>query len=1783
MATVVSMGPETGSKLDGNGASPCDLLPPQPPCRSSSRRVDRSGRSRSYGMPATRRSAGGATVPQAGAAPPRDEHLRSRLGGKRGGSTGAMMRRNRDGCGQPPQCQVDLRNEQQMSTMKVEDPKKTKPRAKMLVELGSIENPIEEAKKGGADLPDRKHEANDKMKDVITWIAAVSLTDEVVQGAVSDARSLKVKSALTWDVAYTFTGEVMQSALTRQPRLTSENVEAAVGVAPKDASMESDDECEDMQTFVSCDSFDHVESDELRFFEMASLIAKKAVDVTAYNFDTVDYDDEAEAKAIINVEFDGDQADHALRKQVEAILTESDVLEATQSKASPIVSVEAARRAARQTLLQASSSGTLLSALMQGKGEAQKDETNELREAAMKTLIGAVGDGRLEHAFRHNVSPPRPTVDEEESHDLKHLARNTLMDAAMDGRLEAAFQAARSDTGFGAQMEVDDLDSMRCRAKDALLTNLKNHRLEQEIDRVRATREETSLRCDARRTLLSASLDGSLVDAFKQIKASRRQSVDQQELADAKRATRNALVSGLNDGRLAAALRSVPEPQTQAADQEVDMERVRLQARFALVNGVKDGRLAAALRRDEVPPLPRDKELEARAAARDALVNGLNDRRLAAALRSARQTNAQEVDLEMVRLQARRALVEGARDGRLAAALRLGDAPASTGTKENIEMIRLQTRDALIRGLQDGRLAVALRRDKEDHLEDVEMIRVQARDALVGGLKDGRLAAALRRDKALSSLRCDETVNEDNCEVQIQVRDALVSGLSDGRLAKALRLVTQTPAVKNEDSNNVRMQVREALVNGLHNGRLEAAFRPSEVVTIKDVDAARVRIRDTLSKAAVDGSLCRAIRSVPEKQSSTVAEEAENVEELRCQARDLLLGAVADGRLSSALSTVKKGSRDSVEEEDGDEELRNQLRGLFLNAVSDGRLSTVLQEAQAEAGATSELSADEEDDVEDIETLRNLAASSFLRGASDGRLKLALHEVAASRAELSEEEILRAEVLSTLASAADDGRLARSLSIMKESREKAVQEAEIEELRCSVRDTLLTGLNTGSLYDALRASVETSNSEEAALEKELEDARSMARNILVETLHNGQLETAITEIHEARRQKRQDEELDDARSLARSILVETLENGELETAIIEMHEARRQKREVEELDDARSLARSILVETLENGQLETAIIEMHEARRQKREVEEARLLMRDTIFSAAVDGRLATALGNLKTTDVAQFEEESLRRNARDAFLAGARDGRLRDALQEVKLMKPTPVDEADQETLRRNVRKAFLAGAMDGRLRDALEEVKLTKATAVDDVDQEESLRRKARNAFLAGARDGRLRDALQEVKSTPVDGMDQDTASLRHQLCSTLLKAAVTGDLENAVNKLIKARESSEEDVKMSSNSLQHKVQDALLKATADGRLGSILSEKACQSSRRPQVSPLDLDESVSDNGSCFADITPPQTCQRNSATAEEKSMGVGIASLAVDSMHKAEARIAALEVANAATQPRAQEEEDTPRTHVPKTPVKSRRRIIGAVVRPDALSPPTLPHCEDLVAPIEVSKTSRSRKHRHSSESGTPSGHKRSSRPTSSALMFQMDDQPTSPKLNARESSLTRGYDALDVQVFAMHDFDEISPRSGTPSASAPLRPYSTPSTPTRPASSCGGVDAFGMLGSGSIGRSDLHSSSGGRRGAALRHHRSASALMADLGDESLSGSRLASQNRDGSSFATPPPSSPAGSRSLKVSKSSPSFLPAINGSTTKSLPAINSHGAKASVGNAVGWQRTKSWCM
>eukprot|EP00927_Polykrikos_kofoidii_P020051 TRINITY_DN1944_c0_g1_i8.p1 TRINITY_DN1944_c0_g1~~TRINITY_DN1944_c0_g1_i8.p1 ORF type:complete len:1755 (+),score=419.15 TRINITY_DN1944_c0_g1_i8:104-5266(+) len=1720
MATVVSMGPETGSKLDGNGASPCDLLPPQPPCRSSSRRVDRSGRSRSYGMPATRRSAGGATVPQAGAAPPRDEHLRSRLGGKRGGSTGAMMRRNRDGCGQPPQCQVDLRNEQQMSTMKVEDPKKTKPRAKMLVELGSIENPIEEAKKGGADLPDRKH--------------------EVVQGAVSDARSLKVKSALTWDVAYTFTGEVMQSALTRQPRLTSENVEAAVGVAPKDASMESDDECEDMQTFVSCDSFDHVESDELRFFEMASLIAKKAVDVTAYNFDTVDYDDEAEAKAIINVEFDGDQADHALRKQVEAILTESDVLEATQSKASPIVSVEAARRAARQTLLQASSSGTLLSALMQGKGEAQKDETNELREAAMKTLIGAVGDGRLEHAFRHNVSPPRPTVDEEESHDLKHLARNTLMDAAMDGRLEAAFQAARSDTGFGAQMEVDDLDSMRCRAKDALLTNLKNHRLEQEIDRVRATREETSLRCDARRTLLSASLDGSLVDAFKQIKASRRQSVDQQELADAKRATRNALVSGLNDGRLAAALRSVPEPQTQAADQEVDMERVRLQARFALVNGVKDGRLAAALRRDEVPPLPRD--------------------------------------------------------------------------KENIEMIRLQTRDALIRGLQDGRLAVALRRDKEDHLEDVEMIRVQARDALVGGLKDGRLAAALRRDKALSSLRCDETVNEediemvrlqarnalvcglkdgrlaaalrsdqDNCEVQIQVRDALVSGLSDGRLAKALRLVTQTPAVKNEDSNNVRMQVREALVNGLHNGRLEAAFRPSEVVTIKDVDAARVRIRDTLSKAAVDGSLCRAIRSVPEKQSSTVAEEAENVEELRCQARDLLLGAVADGRLSSALSTVKKGSRDSVEEEDGDEELRNQLRGLFLNAVSDGRLSTVLQEAQAEAGATSELSADEEDDVEDIETLRNLAASSFLRGASDGRLKLALHEVAASRAELSEEEILRAEVLSTLASAADDGRLARSLSIMKESREKAVQEAEIEELRCSVRDTLLTGLNTGSLYDALRASVETSNSEEAALEKELEDARSMARNILVETLHNGQLETAITEIHEARRQKRQDEELDDARSLARSILVETLENGELETAIIEMHEARRQKREVEELDDARSLARSILVETLENGQLETAIIEMHEARRQKREVEEARLLMRDTIFSAAVDGRLATALGNLKTTDVAQFEEESLRRNARDAFLAGARDGRLRDALQEVKLMKPTPVDEADQETLRRNVRKAFLAGAMDGRLRDALEEVKLTKATAVDDVDQEESLRRKARNAFLAGARDGRLRDALQEVKSTPVDGMDQDTASLRHQLCSTLLKAAVTGDLENAVNKLIKARESSEEDVKMSSNSLQHKVQDALLKATADGRLGSILSEKACQSSRRPQVSPLDLDESVSDNGSCFADITPPQTCQRNSATAEEKSMGVGIASLAVDSMHKAEARIAALEVANAATQPRAQEEEDTPRTHVPKTPVKSRRRIIGAVVRPDALSPPTLPHCEDLVAPIEVSKTSRSRKHRHSSESGTPSGHKRSSRPTSSALMFQMDDQPTSPKLNARESSLTRGYDALDVQVFAMHDFDEISPRSGTPSASAPLRPYSTPSTPTRPASSCGGVDAFGMLGSGSIGRSDLHSSSGGRRGAALRHHRSASALMADLGDESLSGSRLASQNRDGSSFATPPPSSPAGSRSLKVSKSSPSFLPAINGSTTKSLPAINSHGAKASVGNAVGWQRTKSWCM
>jgi len=189
----------------------------------------------------------------------------------------------------------------------------------------------------------------------------------------------------------------------------------------------------------------------------------------------------------------------------------------------------------------------------------------------------------------------------------------------------------------------------------------------------------------------------------------------------------------------------------------------------------------------------------------------------------------------------------------------------------------------------------------------------------------------------------------------------------------------------------------------------------------------------------------------------------------------------------------------------------------------------------------------------------------------------------------------------------------------------------------------------------------------------------------------------------------------------------------------------------------------------------------------------------------------------------------------------------------------------------------------------------------------------------------------------------------------------------------------------------------------------------------------------------------------------------------------------------------------------------PTKTRRRIFGKITRTASdvdLQP-------DLLTQLPTRRSSR--------------------HPLRQVTAFSLDcDSPrgqrASPSASARESSITRGYDALGAQFFHMHDSDDVPP-------------FLPAVAPPRRSNRHGDVNIpFGQS-------------------TELARTQSLSALMMDVGMESASCRKFLKTNA-----AAQPVSANSRSRSLtalKVTKSSSSFLPAISGN--KAMPQI---GSKAS---------------
>jgi len=256
-------------------------------------------------------------------------------------------------------------------------------------------------------------------------------------------------------------------------------------------------------------------------------------------------------------------------------------------------------------------------------------------------------------------------------------------------------------------------------------------------------------------------------------------------------------------------------------------------------------------------------------------------------------------------------------------------------------------------------------------------------------------------------------------------------------------------------------------VEGFHS---EVEDFENETSKAADYESLRQEARDTLLKAAMNGTLGAAFRTVRGKAEP--AEPPVDVEALRSEARDALLKAAQSGRLANAFRQMR--------EKDETEVLREQARDTLLAAAGDGRLSAALHQARSEA---------------EIETLRSQAAGALLRATADGRLKEALLKTRED-AQASALEAARLEARATLVRAAMDGRLSTALETARE-----------ESLRLEARDLLMSAARDGRLTTALQS-----------VQKDpVEAVREKARLALMKTAEGGKLESAMAEIMETRK------------------------------------------------------------------------------------------------------------------------------------------------------------------------------------------------------------------------------------------------------------------------------------------------------------------------------------------------------------------------------------------------------------------------------------------------------------------------------------------------------------------------------------------------------------------------------------------------------------------------------------------------------------------------------------------
>jgi hypothetical protein len=437
--------------------------------------------------------------------------------------------------------------------------------------------------------------------------------------------------------------------------------------------------------------------------------------------------------------------------------------------------------------------------------------------------------------------------------------------------------------------------------------------------------------------------------------------------------------------------------------------------------------------------------------------------------------------------------------------------------------------EGCIEELRDGAVA-ALKKASEDGLHDqlkgqmraMEELRRTSSSRLLEAANNGSLQKALpslRESEALAAPSRSGDGSDDVKEIQLKARDVLLQASGNGRLTEALQDSAKPKKAGciarplTAELTSLRGEMRGLLVKAARDGSFEKALeelRPQAGTSLpwyplqfmqwkpedwpksaaeleaESIEQVRLQARELLLEAGGDGRLREVLEASKQEKLEAEAEEA------RLLARDLLLEA---GENDSLLSSLNEVAKQAPLDEAG---LMRKMAREMLTQVGDARFLAAFQEAADAAGLEFELRPKSQggrsapsspspsaaapasyvqQDVE-MENLRDVASRQLVEAAADGRFLKALEEAsgqeaasgveAAARPGTADLDTLREQARTKFAEASADGTFVRAL----QEAQQPYFDDELDEIRQRVRGKLEASVRDGALLEVLGQSAE---------------------------------------------------------------------------------------------------------------------------------------------------------------------------------------------------------------------------------------------------------------------------------------------------------------------------------------------------------------------------------------------------------------------------------------------------------------------------------------------------------------------------------------------------------------------------------------------------------------------------------------------------------------------------------------------------------------------------------------